>query len=144
MKKNEIKKAPVGELLKYIFLWSSAYFTVITLVLLFSQALSTDTYIVPVKFLMIYPFAIVMALGNLVIKAKSIKIGAKTGLHCAMTILGAYTFLILPNKNTSNTFVILLAFAIIYFIIAAPILTVRCIKLKKAEQQAPYKSMFSK
>ena len=144
MKKNEVKKAPAGELLKYVFLWSSAYFTVITLVLLFSQALDTDTYVVPAKFLLIYPFAVVMALGNLVVKSQSMKLGAKTLLHCAMTILGAYVFLILPNKTTANTFVILITFTVIYFIIATPILIVRRSKLKKEEEKTPYKSMFSK
>jgi uncharacterized membrane protein YfcA len=144
MKKTEAKKAPFGELLKYVFLWSSAYFTIITLVLLFSQALDTDTYVVPAKFLLIFPFAVVMALGNLVIKSQAMKIGAKTILHCAMTILGAYVFLILPNKTTANPFVILLTFAAIYFIIATPILIVRRSKLKKEEEKTPYKSMFSK
>ena len=144
MKKNEVKKTPWHEHLKYVFLWSSAYFTVITLLLLFSQALNTDTYVAPSKFLLIYPFAIVMALGNLVIKEPSLKMRTKTILHCLMTIGGLYVFLILPNKSTTNPPVILLIFAVIYFIIATPILIVRYAKHKKAQEEAPYKPMFSK
>ena len=144
MKKTETKKAPAKELIKYVFLWSSAYFTIITLVLLFSQALDTNTYVVPSKFLMIFPFAVIMALGNLVIKSEALKITPKTVLHCAMTIVSAYVFLILPNKSTANAFVILATFAAIYLLIAAPILIVRRTKLKKVEEKIPYKSMFSK
>ena len=144
MKKNEVKQTPWLERIKYIFLWSSAYFTVITLLLLISQVFQTSTYVAPAKFLMIYPFAIVMALGNLIIKAHAMKIGTKTLIHCLMTISGLYIFLILPNKSTTNAPVILLIFSVIYFLIATPILIVRHIKLKKAQEETPYKPMFSK
>lgn len=132
------------EIAKYIFLWSSAYFTAITLLLLISQALEPDTYVAPLKFLLIYPFALVMALGNLVLKAPSMKLGAKTLLHCLMTIGSAYLFLILPSRGAANAFVVLLVFALIYFAIATPILIVIKRKLKKAEETAPYQPMFTK
>ena len=144
MKKNEIPKTPTKELIKYVFLWSSAYFTIVTLLLLFTQALNSNTYVVPAKFLLIYPFALAVAVGNLVLKSKSMKTGVKTAIHCAIVIISAYVFLILPNKSTTNSGLILITFAAIYFIIAAPILIARRIKLKKAEEKTPYKSMFSK
>jgi hypothetical protein len=144
MKKTQVKKTSSRETAKYIFLWSSAYFTAITLILLISQALETDTYVAPLKFLLIYPFALVMALGNLVIKAPSLKLGTKTLLHCAMTIGSAYLFLILPSKGSANALMVLAAFAVIYFVVATPILITKKRKLKKAEEEAPYKPMFTK
>ena len=144
MKNTQVKQTPTSEKAKYIFLWSSAYFTTITLLLLISQAFQTDTYVVPLKFLLIYPFAFIMALGNLVIKSPSLKLGTKTILHCAMTIGSAYLFLILPSKGTANVLVVLLVFAAVYFAAATPILIVKKRKLKKAEESVPYKPMFSK
>lgn len=144
MKKNQVKQAPRGENAKYLLLWSSAYFTAITLLLLIPQAFQPDTYVAPLKFLLIYPFAVIMALGNLVIKAPSLKLGAKTLLHCVMTIGGAYLFLILPSKGSANALVVLAVFALVYFAVAAPILIVKKRRLKKAEEAIPYKPMFSK
>ena len=147
MKNNQTNKSSSASTLekaKYIFLWSSAYFTVITLLLLISQALETDTYAAPLKFLLIYPFALVMAFGNLVIKSPTLKLGGKTMLHCLMTIGSAYLFLILPSQGSANAFVVLLVFALVYFAIATPILIVKKRKLKKAEEAIPYQPMFTK
>lgn len=144
MKKTETTKASLGARLLHIFLWSSAYFTVISVALLLTQSFDSSMYVSPTRFLLIYPFSLVMALGNLVIKSRSIKTFAKTLLHCIMTISALYLFLILPTGNVANTLVVLLVFAAIYFLIATPILVVVYIKRKKAEEQIPYQAMFTK
>ena len=145
MKNKDTSKSVIASRLLHVFLWSCAYFTIITLVLLTIQTFQADTrYVMPSKFLLIYPFGLAMACGNLVIMARSIKIAAKTFLHFFITILSLYLFLILPSQNSGNPFALILVFSALYFIAAAPILTVRYVKLKKLREETPYTSMFSK
>ena len=144
MKKNEAPNNTKKTLL-YLFLWSSAYFTVITLLLLFAQALQEDTrYVTPSRFLLIYPFGVMMALGNLILTAKKMKLSAKTALHYLVTVASFYLFLLLPASNSGNPFTLILILTAIYFIIAAPIVIVRYLKNKKENEAVPYKSQFSK
>ena len=144
MKKNDTP-TPIRKLLLYLFLWSSAYFTVITLLLLFAQALQSDSrYVDPSRFLLIYPFGIMMAFGNLTLKSKKIKLAAKTALHYAITVLSFYFFLLSTSEKSGNPFTLILILTIVYFVIAAPIVVVCRIKSKKENEATPYKSQFSK
>ena len=144
MKKNEASNS-TKKTLMYLFLWSSAYFTVITLLLLFAQALEEDTrYVLPSRFLLIYPFGVMMALGNLILMTKKIKLAAKTMLHYLITLTSFYLFLLAPSKGSGNPFVLILILTAVYFIIATPLIIVFSYKNKKQNETIPYKSQFSK
>ena len=144
MKRNEANHNTENKLL-YLFLWSSAYFTVITLLLLFAQALQEESrYVLPSRFLLIYPFSILMAVGNLLIRARSLKISAKLPLHYLLTVLSFYVFLLAPIENGPNPFVVLITLTAVYFAVAIPIAVAGHIKRKKNEEKIPYQSQFSR
>ena len=145
MKNKDANKTPIASRLLHVFLWSCAYFTIITLFLLIIQSFQTETrYVTPSRFLLIYPFGLAMAFGNLVLMTKALKAAAKTFLHFLITVLSFYVFLILPAQNSGNPIALLFILSVIYFLIATPILIVRHAKLKKAREETPDTSMFSK
>ncbi len=144
MKTNEQTNKKPSTIL-YLFLWSSAYFTVISLVLLILQVIQADNrYIEPSRFLLIYPFGVMMALGNLTLKCKGMKPALKTALHYLITVASFYVFLIMPAAGSMNPFFLIVLLSVIYFAIAAPILIVNHIKRKKAEEATPYTSVYKK
>ncbi len=144
MKKNEATVNYKKELLN-TFLWSCAYFTVISLFLLILQAGSQDTrYIAPTRFLLIYPFGVAMSLGQLLLRTKSVKLAMKAICHYAITVMSFYLFLLLPAGNMTNPLFLILLLSVVYFAVALPIIIVKHLKNKKAEEAKPYQSVYKK
>ena len=145
MKKEQTKATPFFEKIKNIFTSSCSYFTAITLALLIIQSFSADIrYITPIRFLLIYPFSFAMALGNLVLRSKSIKPFAKIMYHYLISIASFYIFLVLPAKNSGSPAVLLLTLTFVYFVIATPILIIRHKQHKKEIEVTPYISVYTK
>ena len=144
MKRNESPINYKKEALN-VFLWSCAYFTVISLVLLVLQAAQSDNrYIEPMRFILIYPFGAAMALGQLLLRAKSIKMAAKTMLHYVITVASFYIFLLSPAGNMTSPVFLILVLSVVYFVVALPIIIVKHIKNKKTEEEMPYQSVYKK
>ena len=85
-----------------------------------------------------------MAVGNLVVKAKKINLFAKTALHYLITIVSFYAFMVAPMKSAGDPFTLILVLTAVYIVIAAPVVIVFYIKNKKTSEAIPYQSQFSK
>ena len=145
MKNDKKKSTALPEKVKYILVSSCVYFSAITLFLLIIQSFSADIrYVTPTRFLLIYPFSLTMALGNLVLESKSLKPAAKVITHYLISVGAFYAFLLAPAKNSGNPVTLILILTAIYFIIAIPIIVVRARKRKKENDATPYVSVYSK
>ena len=85
-----------------------------------------------------------MALGNLILMTKKIRLAAKTTLHYLITLTSFYLFLLTPSNGSGNPFILILILTAVYFIIATPLIIVSYLKNKKLNETIPYKSQFSK
>lgn len=145
MKNDKNKSSLMPQKLKRILVRSCVYFTALTLMLLIIQAFSADIrYVTPTRFLLIYPFSLSMALGDLVLKAKSMKSATKVITHYLISVGAFYAFLLAPAKNSGNPVVLILILTAVYFIVAIPVIVVRARKRKKETEAAPYVSVYSK
>ena len=144
MKNKEISGSSPTSTLIYIAMWSCVYFTAVSVILLMLQALQADSlYVKPDRFLLILPFGVSMSIGNLIIKAKALKLRWKVILHYASSLLAFYLFLVLPAETLTNPLPLMMIITVAYFLVATPILIILNIKNKKSREEAPYKSMFS-
>ena len=102
---------------KHIFVSSAVIFTMVVLLLGFILAgTSGDLSIDPIRFLLIYPFALSLATGNHLHKAKKKSPLLSFLFHFLFTVGGFFLFLYLPaykGASSSSSFLVLLLFAVI-------------------------------
>lgn len=145
MDNNTKKTNQALEKLIYVLLRACSYFTAITLFLLIIQSLKADSrYVSPTRFLLIFPFGVSLAVGNLVLKSKSLSIFAKTVSHYLISVVSFYVFLIAPIGKSANPIPLILILTVVYFIVATPIIIIAAKKHKKELEEAPYVSIYSK
>lgn len=110
------------QIIKKTFSLSTIYYTVAILAFCFvmlishsgEDALSLD----PARLLYIYPFCLSFALANAILKHANIHSIAKWLLHFALTVIGAYAFIILPAKleTSSGNFMGLMIILAVYIV----------------------------
>lgn len=115
---------------------TAVYFTVIiTLfsigVLLTNQG-AESVSLDPARILCMLPFCICFATANTIIGYKEVEALTRWGVHAALTIIGAFVFLILPVEfqNSSSKFMGLIIICVLY-VICALIYAAFNIRLKK-------------
>lgn len=113
--KNFSKKAAIR---------TAAYYTVI--ISLFSMGVlianqgADSISLEPARILLMMPFCICFAIANTIMSYKEVEATTRWGVHAALTIIGAFVFLILPVEfqNSSSKFMGLIIICIAYIICA--------------------------
>ncbi len=125
-------------------------YTVISLIAILVNLLLSgkeDAYISPLRFLLILPFAFLLAAATLVRRADKLSTGAKVALHPILSLGGFYLCIYLPFQlaaaHTGTQFVLLLLAALVYGIIMAVITIIARRTRRKQEEKIPYVSQFS-
>ena len=107
------------QFIKKVLCRSTVYFTVFTLIfsILVLIGNSSDDRILmePTRILCIYPFCLFFAIANTTVTYKKIDAAIRWILHAAVTVCGAFVFLILPAdlESSSGNF---MGFALITFV----------------------------
>lgn len=132
---------------KQIFVSSAVLFTVAVLLLGFILAgTSGDLSIDPIRFLLIYPFALSLATGNHLHKAKKHSPFLAFLFHFLFTVGGFFLFLYLPaykGASSSSSFLILLLFTLIYLVIYGIYALFRSRWKKQVRLESDYQPQFS-
>lgn len=133
---------------KQIFVSSAVLFTVAVLLLGFILAgTSGDLSIDPIRFLLIYPFALSLATGNHLHEAKKHSPFLAFLFNFIFTVGGFFLFLYLPaykGASSSSSFLILLLFTLIYLVIYGIDALFRSRWKKQIRLESDYQPQFSK
>lgn len=107
-----------------------------------------DTGISTKAYLLVFAFAIGFALADLVYQAKMISsFGVRLACHFVIVTASAFVFLYLPNMpgaSSSSKLLMLLLFALLYWICMAVYLAFARLKKQAEPEKAEYKSVFKK
>lgn len=140
------KPSPILRI-KQIFVSSAVIFTVAVLLLGFILAgASGNLSIDPIRFLLIFPFALSLAIGNDLHKAKKNSPFLSFLFHFIFTVGGFFLFLYLPaykDASSSSSFLILLLFAAVYLVIYGIYAIFRSRWKKQVRLESDYQSQFS-
>ncbi len=99
---------------------SAVYFTITVtifcLVVLFANSNDDAVSLDPSRIILMLPFCICFAIANTTLKSKSIGTVTRWLIHAALTIIGAYLFVILPAKfdHSSAKFMGLIVVCAVY------------------------------
>ena len=146
MKQNEQKTPPKESnkaltMIKSVLSSTCGFFTVFTMLILTTQLFGSNDLIQPLKFFMLFPFALCISVANLIFKAKSINTFLKLIIHFAILTASFYLCFFTSSQNVKPLALILLL-GVLYIIIATPILIILKLKKKKSEPKPEYVSMF--
>jgi predicted membrane protein len=135
--------------LKKICFHTCLYFTAATLLLLLVSIIVNNDLtrgIHPGNQALLFPFALLFALANILFQYGAFKTWIRVVLHYALTILSVFCCLYLPNReanaSASQGFKFFLAITIIYAIIMGVLLGVRARIKRVTRDAAHYKSVY--
>jgi len=148
--KPETPKSSPFDKARSVIFRTCLYFTCIVLLLLSAQAIATEDsvakYVEPSRFLMIFPFAITVAIADMVWKAQNAKTALKLTVHYIAITAAFYVFLYLPvqsSQNPTSPLIIIALLSVVYFICATTALVIRAKIRKKKEEATPYVPVYS-
>ena len=139
------EKKFIPDIIRYIINHSCIYFTLLSLVLLFIQYVTSEnatSYIEPSRFLLLFPFALCISVAECIFKAKSLNIFIKVLIHYVAFVISFYVFVCAPTANLNKPFVIMALITVLYFIAATPVLVIRGVIKKKQKESVPYESVY--
>ena len=140
-------------LVKELWLGTCARYTVLCLILLLISAVIADsltvTYVDTVRFILLLPLGLCLALAAWVRRSDKLSAGAKVGLHALATLGGFYLFGYLPyqirTKPTGMQILFILLLAVILYAAAMGIFAaVTAGRRQKRVNDTPYESQFRK
>lgn len=139
----------MGSYIKRVFLHACVYFTAISfLILVIYQIISKDTSrgFQPLPMVMIFPFAICFAIGNIQFAHAKYHVALRTLLHYVLTVVAAFVFLYLPNKGTGNTpiqgLILFLVFTTCYVLFMGGFLIARTRFKRITRDESEYKKVY--
>ncbi|MCI6502467.1 MAG: hypothetical protein MSA49_04470 [Clostridia bacterium] len=134
------------KILNTVFFHTCAYFTVFTLILLIIQASAGDSntaYVKPSRFLLVLPFALFIALADVLFLLPKLQKAVALLFHCLITMLGFFFFMYLPVSGSIQMLPILLLALILYGIVMTVCMIPTIVRGKRAKKDAVYTSVFS-
>lgn len=139
--------------LRDLWLGSCARYTVLCLLMMVISAIASDsitvTYIEPVRFFLLLPFALFLTLAAWSRRAERLPKGAKLALHPILVMGGFYLFCYLPfqisSKPSPQQILILLMLALLVYALSMGILLAisHALRRKKTED-TPYVSQYDR
>ncbi len=149
--KVEEKKEPSIDYIVHISVRSCIYFTATTFLILFLYLLlnaDLSAGVNPVALVAILPFSVLFACANTLYKYAKMDTWVRVLCHYALTVGGAFVCLYLPNKAADQTaagsFVLFLAFTLIYLFIMGPVVYVGARVRRVNRDQSKYHSVYKK
>ena len=139
------EKKFIPDIIRYIINHSCIYFTLLSLVLLFIQYITSEnatSYIEPSRFLLLFPFAFCISVAECIFKAKTLNIFIRVLVHYAVFVISFYVFVCAPTANLNKPIIIMTLVTVIYFIVAIPILVIRGAVKKKQKDSIPYEGVY--
>ena len=139
--------------LRDLWLGSCARYTVLCLLMMVVSAIAsgslTVTYIDPIRFFLLLPFAVFLTLAAWTRRAKGLSVGAKCALHPLLVMSGFYLFCYLPfqiiSKPSGQQVLILIILALLAYGIGMGIfLAFSRLVGRKTTEEAPYVSQYSR
>lgn len=127
--------------LKEILTNSCIFYTIFALSILFTQFFAQSDLIQPLRFFLLFPFAICVSVANLIFKARSLNTFLKLLIHFSSIAFSFYVCLCTGIPNL-KPLVLILILGVAYILVAAPIVTVSSLKKKKEQPKTEYVSMF--
>lgn len=140
-------------ILRDLWLGSCARYTVLCLIMLVVSAIMSDsltvTYIEPVRFFLLLPFAVFLTLAARTRRAEKITNGIKCILHPILVMGGFYLCCYLPfqvaSKPSGQQILILVILAtLVYGLIMGIFLAVSRVLRRKKTADTPYVSQYNK
>ena len=126
-------------------------YTVTSILLLLLQPTVTGSFeqalIEPVKFLMLLPFAVGIALANLVYGCKAASHALRLIAHFVLCVLSSFLFLYLPGNaqaSASGKFLIVLFLIVLYWVVMGIYLLCTRASRRKQDDRPQYQSVFKK
>ena len=152
---TDARKSPAAatpaEILQGVWLGTCARYTVLCLLLLLVSAIVSDsltvTYIEPIRFFLLLPFAGFLKLATMTRKAASLATGAKCALHPLLVMGGFYLCCYLPFQVASNpsgqqVLLLLLLAALVYALFMGIFLLITHSLGRKKKADTPYVSQY--
>ncbi len=137
--------------LKKIGCHACIYYTVTTFLLIFLFWLISDDItraMHPVALMLILPFSLCFAAANVLFQYSRLAPWLKVVLHYAITMLGIWLFLFLPNKaegqSGSGAFILYLVLSFIYALIMGVTLYMRGRIKRITREESKYTSVYQK
>jgi uncharacterized membrane protein len=139
--------------LRELWLASCARYTVLCMLLLLISAIVSDsltvTYVDTVRFVLLLPFAVCLALATNLRRTDKLKAGAKCVLHPLLTMGGFYLFGYLPfqlrSKPSGQQILLMLILAIlVYGLIMGVVCLVSRAQRRKQLEDTPYVSQYNR
>ena len=140
------KPSPITRI-KQILVTSAVIYTLSVLLISFIlTGLSGDQAIDPIRFLLIFPFSLSLAIGNHLYKFCKRSAFFAFLYHFLFTVGGFYLFLYLPayrEASSSSSFLVLLFFAVIYLVVYGVCALFRNRWKKQVRLESDYQPQFS-
>jgi len=96
------------------------------------------------NYFMFFVLALLIALANRVFYIKKMSAMSKTILHAFLVLVSIVAVFYIKNGATeSNPLVLILLYAVLYAVVAIPVLLIVSAKNRKKKENKDYKSMFS-
>lgn len=134
-----------------VMIHSCVYFTVTSfLILLIYQILSKDTTygLQPLAMVLIFPFSFLFAIANVQFAHATLPKAVRICIHYALTVVGAFVCLYLPNKSGDSTaaqgFILYLVLTVLYIAIMACFLVISARVTRVTRDESAYKSVYKK
>ena len=141
--KNDPRTQPnVGKLIGSVLSNACIFFTVFAMAILATQLFGNNDLIQPLRFFLLFPFALCISIANLIFKAKSMNTFLKLVIHFAALAASFYVCLCTTMANI-KPIILIIILGVLYIIIATPILIVLKLKKKKSAVRFKKKSMNS-
>ena len=139
------------EFFKRIMLSACVYYTITTFLLIFLFWLITGNItraMHPVALMMVFPFSVVFAFANRVFRSPRLARWQRVLTHWALTMLGMFLFLFLPNKaegqRAGGAFILLLVLTLLYAVIVGLILFFEARVKHIAREEEVYTGVYKK
>ena len=107
------------QLIKKTLSLSTIYYTVAVIafsaIMMFSHSSESTLSLDPTRIMYVYPFCLSFAIANVILKHTDIQIVWRWVLHFALTVIGAYLFIILPadlGASSGNFMGLMIIFAL--------------------------------
>ena len=136
-------------LIKKIFTNACIYFSIVTalyaLIVLIVYVDDTEVLLDASRVLLFFVASILVAIANGIFKIKKLHGALRLFLHYIITIFAFYACLMLPISPPASTLTVgLVAFSVVYIIVAALVALFRARYKSKADVSGEYRSQFGK
>lgn len=139
------------DIFKQILQKACIYYTVTTFLLIFLFWLISNDItraMHPVALMLIFPFSIFFATANKIFTSKRLARWQRVLSHYALTMIGLFLFLFLPNKakgqQAGSAFLLLFILTLIYAAIMGTVLFYEARAAKLSSEKTEYKSVYKK